>query len=342
MAGPAESYPWHAGAWQALRERHAQGRLPHALLLSGPQGVGRHAFARRLAAALLCAHPETEQGDACGACPACRQFTIGSHPDYRHVRLLLKGESVAGGRKRDSDATQILVDQVRDLSTTLSMSAQHGGWKVAVIDPADQMMAAAANALLKTLEEPTARTLLVLVASRPGRMLATIRSRCQAVVLPAPPRQQGLDWLTGRGVRDAEAVLAMADGAPLLAERLAGEGAVEVRRNAFDSFVAVASGREDPVAVAAAWSGADTARLLGWLGGWLVDLIRLKQRAPATGIDNHDLADRMQALVEHIELDHLFARLDDLQRARRLVTTQVNTQLLCEELMLGWRPRRSN
>ena len=342
MPGAAEIYPWHAGAWRALMARHAQGRLPHALLLGGPTGVGRHAFARRVAAALLCARPDAESGDACGGCPSCRQFASGSHPDFRHVRLLLKGESVAGGRKRDSDATQILVDQVRELGRALAMSAQHGGWKVTLIDPADQMMTAAANALLKTLEEPNPHTLLVLVASRPGRLLATIRSRCQAVMLQAPPPEMARDWLAGQGVDDAEALLAMADGAPLLAERLAGEGAVEVRRKAFDSFLAVASGREDPVAVAAAWSGADTPRLLGWLGGWLVDLIRLKQRVPDARIDNRDLADRMQGLVEHIELDHLFARFDDLQRARRLVATQVNTQLLCEELMLGWRPRRSN
>ncbi len=342
MAGPAETYPWHAEAWQALRSRHAQGRLPHALLLGGPPGVGRHAFARRIAAALLCAKPDPQSAEACGDCPSCRQFASGSHPDFRHVRLLLKGESVAGGKKRESDATQILVDQVRELSAKLAMSAQHGGWKVALIDPADQMMASAANALLKTLEEPSPRTLLLLVATRPGRMLPTIRSRCQAVTLETPPRDMALDWLAGRGVGDAEAVLALADGAPLLAERLAEEGAVALRRKAFDSFHAVATGREDPVAVAAAWSGADTARLLGWLGGWLVDLIRLKQRVPGAGIDNPDLADRMQALVEHIELGQLFARLDDLQRARRLVATQVNTQLLCEELMLGWRPRRSN
>ena len=341
MPGVVESYPWHAEAWQALHARHAQGRLPHALLLDGPPGIGRHAFARRIAGALLCRQPDAGTGDACAECPACRQFASGSHPDFRHVRLLLKGES-AGGKKRDSDASQILIDQVRELGTTLGMSAQHGGWKVALIDPADQMMPAAANALLKTLEEPTPRTLLVLVVTHPRRLLATIRSRCQTVTLKVPARDAARAWLAERKIADGEALLAMADGAPLQAMQLAEEGAATARRKAFDSFLAVASGREDPVTVAAAWSGADTPRLLGWLGGWLVDMIRIKQAPGMSLLDNLDLGDRMQGLVEHIELHELFARLDELQRARRLVTTQVNTQLLCEELLLGWRPGPGN
>lgn len=341
MPGTVETYPWHAEAWQALHARHAQGRLPHALLLDGPPGIGRHAFARRLAAALLCRRPDAGTGDACGECPACRQFATGSHPDFRNVRLLLKGESL-GGKKRDSDASQILIDQVRELSTTLGMSAQHGGWKVALIDPADQMLPAAANALLKTLEEPTPRTLLMLVVTHPGRLLATIRSRCQAVTLKVPSRDVALAWLAERQIADGEALLAMADGAPLKAMQLADEDAAKIRHNAFDSFASVAGGREDPIAVAAAWSGADTPRLLGWLGGWLVDMIRLKQGTQAPRLDNLDLGERMQGLVEHIELNELFARFDELQRARRLVTTQVNTQLLCEELLLSWRPGRGN
>jgi DNA polymerase-3 subunit delta' len=228
------------------------------------------------------------------------------------VRLLLKGES-AGGKKRDSDASQILIDQVRELGTALGMSAQHGGWKV----------------LLKTLEEPTPRTLLVLVVTHPRRLLATIRSRCQTVTLKVPARDAARAWLAERKIADGEALLAMADGAPLQAMQLAEEGAAKARR-------------EDPVTVAAAWSGADTPRLLGWLGGWLVDMIRIKQAPGMSLLDNLDLGDRMQGLVEHIELHELFARLDELQRARRLVTTQVNTQLLCEELLLGWRPGPGN
>ncbi len=340
MPGTAEHYPWHADAWKALIARHAQGRLPHALLIDGPPGTGRHAFARRLAAALLCTRPDAISGDACDACPPCRQYASGSHPDFRHVRLLRKGEYL-NGKKRDRDATQILIDQIRELSATLAMSAGHHGWKVALIDPADTMAPAAANALLKTLEEPTPHTLLLLVATHRGRLLATIRSRCQALTLAVPPRAEALAWLDAQGVADAEALLAMADGAPLQAVALADEGAAKLRRKAFDSLVAVASGREDPLVVAAAWSAADTARLLRWLAGWLVDMVRIKQDPSAPHLDNRDLAERMQGVVEEIDLVYLFARLDDLQRARRLVETQVNTQLLCEELLLGWQPART-
>ena len=341
MPTPVETYPWHDAAWAALNDCRGRGRLPHALLIDGPAGIGRHAFARRIAAALLCARSEDGSGDACGTCPACRQFAAGSHPDFSHLRLLRKGESIGSDRLKQ-DATRIRIDQVRELGHALAMSAGHGGWKVALVDPADLMVPAAANALLKTLEEPTPRTLLLLVAARRGDLLPTIRSRCQRLSLNPPSPGEARDWLAARGLGDVESLLAMADGAPLRALELAGEGWVELRGEAFEAFAGVVTGRQDPLRVAASWSAGETETLLAWLGGWLVDMIRLKQSLPREGLDNRDLADRMQALVEHIELSALFTRLDAWRRARRLVTTQVNTQLLCEELLLAWRPSGSS
>jgi DNA polymerase-3 subunit delta' len=338
MNSPAERYPWHDAPWRAIVERHQRGRLPHALLLTGPAGVGKHAFALRLAAALLCESPDAS-GNGCGSCRGCTLLANGSHPDYRHLRLLNKGE-YAGRTKLTSDATVIRIDQVRELSEALALSAQHGGWKVALIDPADLMMAAAANALLKTLEEPAGNALMMLVATRPARLPATIRSRCQVLSLSAPPADEAITWLAGQGVERPEVQLALADGSPLRALELAGEGADRDRAAAFDAFCAIVAGREDPVAVAGRWS-ADPDRPLGWLAGWLVDMIRLKSDPGTAVLDNRDLADRMQALVERIDLLQLFARLDDLQQARRLVGTPVNAQLLCEELLLGWRGTRN-
>ena len=339
MSTSAEQFPWHAATWGALVDRHSQGRLPHALLIDGPAGIGRHAFARRFAAALLCESPDKMGGDACGVCRSCKLFTAGSHPDFHHLRRLLKGEYLAG-KKLAQDATRIRVDQVRELGTALSMSAQQGGWKVALVDPADLMMPEAANALLKTLEEPTWQTLLMLVATHRGRLLPTIRSRCQLLPLTPPPREQGIDWLAAQGVSDSEALLALADGSPLLALALADAGAVKARQEAFETLGAIQAGRNDPIAVAAQWSRNDPARLFGWLGSWLVDMIRLKSGADSLTLDNRDLADRMQALIDTIDLVYLFARLDELQRARKLVETQVNLQLLCEDLLLGWLPTR--
>ncbi|RLA32080.1 MAG: DNA polymerase III subunit delta' [Gammaproteobacteria bacterium] len=339
MPTTADRYPWHAAAWRTLVDRHAQGRLPHALLIDGPAGTGRHAFAHRIAAAILCATPDATTGEACGGCRSCQLFSAGSHADFHHLRLLLKGESL-GGKKLTQDATRIRIDQVRQLGATLSLSAQHGGWKVTLVEPADLMMPEAANALLKTLEEPTPQTLLMLVATRRNRLLPTIRSRCQRLSLAMPARDQAVAWLTGQGVADSEALLALADGSPLLALDLANDGAVTARREAFDALGGVLTGHNDPVAVAAKWSAADPARLFGWLGSWLVDMIRLKSGAGSPVLDNRDLADRMQVLIETIDLVYLFARLDELQRARRLVETQVNAQLLCEELLLGWQPTR--
>jgi len=160
--------PWHQDAWERLRQRRDRDAMPHALLLAGPAGLGKRAFLERLQRGLLCGQPIN--GDACGQCRACNLLEAGTHPDRIDVRFELN----TSGKLRK----EIIVNQIRDLSARLAMASQLGGWQVASIDPADSMNAAAANALLKTLEEPTPASVLVLVADAPWRLTATIRSRC--------------------------------------------------------------------------------------------------------------------------------------------------------------------
>ncbi|MEO6799138.1 MAG: DNA polymerase III subunit delta', partial [Rhodanobacter sp.] len=181
--------PWHAEHWSRLQARRERDELPHALLLCGAAGLGKRAFAQRFIHGLFCS--DSANGDACGRCRSCLLIEAGSHPD-----LVVLG---FGLRRDGTPRTEIVVDQIRDLSARLAMRSQLGGWQIAMIDPADAMNAAAANALLKTLEEPAAQTMLVLLADSPWRLPQTIRSRCQRIEFQLPETAVALAWLQAGG-----------------------------------------------------------------------------------------------------------------------------------------------
>ncbi|MBI5040490.1 MAG: DNA polymerase III subunit delta', partial [Gammaproteobacteria bacterium] len=153
-------YPWQDTEWAQLRARAAQRRLPHALLVTGPAGVGKCDFADAFARSLLCKHPAGD-GSACGNCEACHLVRAGTHPDYLTVTFI-------------EDKTQIGIDQIRELCRALALKSHAGGYKIAIVTPAERMTVEAANSLLKTLEEPTDNTLLMLVTEQPARLPATI------------------------------------------------------------------------------------------------------------------------------------------------------------------------
>jgi DNA polymerase-3 subunit delta' len=200
-------------------------RLPHALLLFGPRGVGKLALAERIAQLLLC----EGQKKPCGACDGCRWFLGGNHPDFRRIApesLWLE--------KPEKPSIVIKVEQVRELSEFLYIRSHRAGRRVALVHPAEDMNENAANALLKGLEEPPAAAVFILVSHRPAQLLPTIRSRCIAVPVPLPSRAVAAEWLAQQGVKDPQRWLAYAGGAPLRAVEHAAQGvaplaAVEVR-----------------------------------------------------------------------------------------------------------------
>ncbi|MEO8161799.1 MAG: DNA polymerase III subunit delta', partial [Arenimonas sp.] len=249
--------PWqeevHARAVRALQS----GQLGHALLLAGPVGMGKREVADALAMRLLCTQPRAD-GHACGECRGCRLGvaqtsglqTTQLHPDLQRVGL-------EPNEKGDKLRSEIGVEQIRRLGQWFSLTPQFGGAQVALVDPADALNHAAANALLKTLEEPAPGRFLLLVASRPGRLPATIRSRCQRLEFRLPAPALARDWLAAQGfdARRAEAALAAARGNPGLAARWLREGGMEMREAVLAQLEAVASGRSAPVAVAQSWLG---------------------------------------------------------------------------------------
>ena len=321
----SERLPWQEDIWAGLMARVRDDRLPHALLLTGAAGIGKGDFASRLAEALLCQDP-TEDGSACGQCQACALLAAGSHPDFRRVAP-------------PEDKKVIPIDTIRAVGEFFALTSQYGGRQVAVIQPAEAMNPAAANALLKTLEEPTPGALLILVCNQPSRLLPTIRSRCQQLLFPLPPAELALAWLRERLAEDVdvEALLALAEGAPLAALRLDEEGGLAARQDLARQWAGLLEGREDPLAVAAQWKPWGLARSLQWLDSWVADLIRLKSAGPAAAISNRDLAAQLQNIAERLDLKALYAFLDQLTEYGRLAANNLNEQLALEDLMIAWR-----
>jgi DNA polymerase-3 subunit delta' len=212
--------PWSAPLpWQRdwLAERLAgRERRHHALLITGPAGLGKRILALNYAQALLCETPRPD-GLACGTCAGCTYVAARTHPDLQVLDL---------HEFKDDEwkaVNEISVDRVREVTRMMATSAHRGGRRVAVVTPAERMNAAASNALLKTLEEPPSGAMLVLTSDQPGRLLKTVLSRCVRVPAPRPESAQAIAWLESQGVRDAAAALAEAGGAPLAALGRAGD-----------------------------------------------------------------------------------------------------------------------
>ena len=239
--------PWQQRVLDGALAALGDGRLGHALLLSGAPGMGKEQVARVLAQRLLCATPAAD-GLACGQCRGCRLFAAGTHPDLRHVTFELND-------KGDKFRSEIIVDQIRDLGQWFALTPQLGGAQVALIVPADKLNGSAANALLKTLEEPSRDRYLILVTDLPGRLPATIRSRCPKLEFRPPPRAEAEAWLLARGHAAAvlRPALDAARGHPALADAWLAEGGLDLRREIAEELNALVAGRRTPVELAQRW-----------------------------------------------------------------------------------------
>ena len=262
-------YPWHQSDWQQLAAHWRQ--LPHALLFSGKENTGKTAFARHLAATLLC-EQATADRQPCGQCPSCHLFAQNSHPDfYELTPEIPEGETV--GRK----LLQIKIDAVRGLIEHIQLTSVRGGKRVVLIHPAESMNTQAANGLLKILEEPPADVAFLLVSHDRDRLLPTIKSRCRQMVLPPPSHSQALHYLRERGVAQAEALLAFHSGAPLFehapeSDELRAELLrllAAPRLLAILDYAAAFDRQKQPLAV-----------FIGWMQKWLLDVGLAQQKMP--------------------------------------------------------------
>ncbi|MCP1726862.1 DNA polymerase-3 subunit delta' [Natronospira proteinivora] len=319
---PPKRLPWHETAWNGLMARIRSGRLPHALLIAGPSGVGKLQFAEYLVQARLCREPDSE-GSPCGKCDGCRQFLAGTHPDWRRLAVEAKRKTIR-------------VEQVRELSAWMSLTASQSAGKHAIIAPAEIMTTGASNSLLKTLEEPAGNALLILVTSLPGRLTPTIRSRCQQVMIPRPDQQQALSWLSEQGEGDWRETLALAGGSPLKALSLWDSGGVEQARENARRVLAVGTGRETVVNAADQWIKQDLASVIAWWRVWLQALSRQLQAGPqyADALSSVQ-GDELQKLASRINWKALHELLSAVDHAERRLDS-ANPQLLAESLLGQW------
>lgn len=309
--------PWLADNWRQLATALAQQRLHHGLLFAAPAGYGKRALAGALAAAAMC-RQRLPDGHACGHCRACVLFAAGTHPDVTRVTFGLRDD----GKPR----SEITIDQMRALSQRMALASQFGGLQIALVDPADRLNANAANALLKTLEEPAAATIIMLVADDPSRLPATIRSRCQRIDVHAPTRAQALDWLREQRLDGADAALDASLGNPGQALAWRADDTLALRSACAEDLAALARGRRTALEVAEAWA-ADRPEARLWFAAVLArdEVQQLARGAPG-----------QLGLTARDEIPKLAAWFGRANQARGLLTTTVRTDLVLLDLLRAW------
>ncbi|MDR1646570.1 MAG: DNA polymerase III subunit delta' [Zoogloeaceae bacterium] len=337
----------HPASWQRLQDWRP--RLPHALLFAGARGIGKTDLARAFAAALLCEAPN--EGFACGACAGCRWFGQGQHPDFRllapeALQPVLAGEEKKKSEKAEKEKSsrggqEITIAQIRELDEFLAVGAHRNGARIILLHPAESLNRAAANAILKILEEPPAGVLFLLVSSEPMRLLPTLRSRCQTLAIPLPDTEKATRILAAAGLKEAENWLALAGGAPELARQLAEKTATEWLQALTE---ALACGRRLEVLTAAAGLEKSLKAvkgenplplLLECAQKWIVDLNLAAQGIPIRFYLRE--RDRITELARVAYLLPLARFYRQVTIWRRFAGHPLNLRLFLEQFFFGYR-----
>lgn len=318
--------PWAEMLWQRLVKQHLHSTLPHAILLCGHTGIGKSEFAHAFAHLLLCQQPEDLQ--PCGHCRSCQLLRSGTHPDLVYLHPLEPGKPIK-------------VDQVRELLSFLHNTAQQGGYRVVVMEPAESMNISSANALLKSLEEPGDNTLLLLVSHQPGQLMPTIRSRCQQITFPLPNEEDACRWLANE-IQQTESratqLLSISHGAPLLARDLFQRDLIALRATFMTSLVDLLKSRKTAVSVAEKLYKEDLLQLLEWIYSLLVDIVRLQADAKMQNICNIDMKKMLSAVANKASSTSVFGLIDQIhaERISLMQRHNPNRQLLLETVLLSW------
>ncbi|WP_223145993.1 DNA polymerase III subunit delta' [Iodobacter fluviatilis] len=322
-------YPWQAAAWsQLMREMD---RLPHAMLITGEQGIGKRRFAEYLAQFLLC-EDEAKTTAPCGMCDGCRWYMAGNHPDYRVLSPEDK-ESDASEEGKPKRKSQVIgVDDIRDLADFVNLTAHRKGIRVTVVYPAETLNVAAANAFLKTLEEPPSGAMFILVSNHWRRLLPTIRSRCRVFPMATPEHVTAAAWLAQQQVVNPVLHLAHTGGAPLAAlEDATAEWLPN--RKAFLAHIANPAVL-DVLAVASELEKAklEMSLVVGWLQKWVHDLINIKMTGKLRYYP--DWESDLQRLAAQSPV--FFHYTDRLNEAMRLAHHPLNQRLVFESLLFAY------
>ena len=314
-------YSWQQGSWDTLSQGRRNNHMPHALLLAGPEFCGKYDFARALAKSLLCEKRDVNTQAACNDCKSCSLFEADSHPDFSTVQLAEK-------------KSQIVVDQIRKLNEFVYLSRSYEGSRVVIIAPVERLNINAANSLLKTLEEPPEKTVLILVSSNPSQLIPTIRSRCQVLHLPQPTLQQATEWLSTQTIENSpDELLAAAGGKPMLAKQLDEGERLATRKELATDILKLLRGNHSLTNVAKKWEKTPKADLLDWQLQWVQAMIKSQYQADDAPRDT--ISPHLHRLMKH-SISSLWELHDGLVELKSHVHTSLSPLLFTENMLILW------
>jgi len=317
----AAPLPWQQQQWNHLYQCHQADRLAHALLLTGQIGLGKDLFAAHFAKTLLC--KQSSISGACQYCRDCSWVAANTHPDLSRIAP----EKISVGIK---------IEQIRKAMQSLNQTTS-SLYKIFIINPADGLFVASSNALLKSLEEPTSRTLFILITDKPGLLLPTVRSRCQIIRFTPPHRTIGKDWLRKQlpdpDTQFLDGLYELADAAPLQAVAYAKTGLFEFYQCLLRAMLGLLKKEIDPIQLAESYIKTDSAVLLRCLMKIVCAVLTCKLQIKSF---NSESLRVISVLANAVHTDFLFEYFDKLLNLQRAIKIALNQQLMLEDLFCCW------
>lgn len=324
-------YPWLSNASRQLTAYIEAERVPHALLISGTAGIGKIKLTQSYAKRLLCESTDNAQ-TTCHRCQSCRLFEAGNHPDFYLIQPADTGK-------------QIVVDEIRQLNQNLKLLPQYNQFRVVMICLAEQLNPAAANSFLKTLEEPGQRTIFLLVSNAPSAVMPTILTRCQQVRIPIPPIDLVSQWLSEtQHIENAHSLAAFSGSAPLYALELVANGEYENKLTVLKLFNVTQFKDFPAISITEIWANYSAEFVIYILITGTLDMIRLTMDSEmhASDLYHPDQKQQLSHTAGLVPVKSLFGFLDQVYRAKQLLASQVNMQLVYESCFIQWRSMLDN
>lgn len=312
-------YPWQKTTWDTLTTRFPN--IGHGLLFYGKEGCGKHAFAKHFLAWVLCLNKQPH--GACGECSSCQWLKSDTHPNYVHITT---------DEENKKQNAKIKIEKIRDLLPFVQQTGE--GWRVILIEPAEALNLASSNALLKTLEEPGERVVLILLADHYLKLPATIRSRLQHFALDRISYEQATSYLNKHLSEIAEVqpdlLLGLSNDMPLQAIEIAKSDWFTKRQTFLNDWLKIVAQKNMPLFFSGKWqkelSFSDFIVLFEYLLGDLI-CVKLNQPQKNTDLD-------FDQLIPYYDLESLFNIYSELQQAKKLVEQNVQSQLIIDQLFI--------
>lgn len=330
-------YPWQQAIWRRLMHQVEEKRLPHALLFIGPKGIGKHALAEAFVGTLLCQEKASTRQSRCGVCHSCRLQAKGVHPNILQIA--------------PEESKVIKIEQIRDAIHFINQSSFENADRFVIMNQANLMNHYAANAFLKTIEEPADGAILILVCDQYGNLPKTLLSRCQRVLFPLPEAAQVLPWLSvqlaGKEKEEKlsnEQLLAITQGSPLMALQYCEEETLSFRQAIYHTLYTLKQDQTDLLSKASEWQKKEPLSVVDFVISWQVDLIRLQLGARSDQITNKDHVEPLQALNLMTTIKDNLSYLSFLNQLRQhlLLGMNLNKQLIMEEMLVRWVGKEGN